>query len=153
VAREKPDLVLLMLGLGELYDRNVDGAVLRFGTPEYRDWLYQEMDRRRELVMAHARHFAVATVLCMRISADAANRTTQIANDPKRLTWLNDSIRSYTNAHPEVALIDLHSTICADGYTERLGEATLRDDGLHLNEQGAALVWQQIGGRVIEAAE
>jgi peptidoglycan/LPS O-acetylase OafA/YrhL/lysophospholipase L1-like esterase len=153
VAREKPDLVVLMLGLGELYDRRVDGAVLRFGTSEYRDWLYREMDRRRQLVSPNTRHFAVATVLCMGISADAANQTTRIANDPDRLRWLNDSIRTYASQRPEVALIDLNGTVCAQGYTNTLDGVTLRDDGIHLNEQGAALVWQRIGPAVIAAAE
>ena len=153
VARAKPDLVLLMLGLGELYDRRVDGSVLRFGTAEYRDWLFQEMDRRRELVSPNARHFAVATVLCMGISADAANQTTRIANDPDRLRWLNDTIRSYASERPGVDVIDLFGTVCADGYTNEVGGITLRDDGIHLTGQGAALVWQRIGPAVIAAAK
>ncbi len=153
VARENPDLVVLMLGLGELYDRRVDGTVLRFGTPEYRQWLYAEMDRRRELVSPNARHFAVATVLCMGISADASNQTTRIANDPDRLRWLNESIRSYASERPDVDVIDLFGTVCADGYTNEVDGVTLRDDGIHLNEQGAALVWKRIGPAVIAAAE
>jgi hypothetical protein len=142
-----------MLGLGELYDRRVEGKVLGFGTQEYREWLYREIDRRRELVAGHARRFAITTALCLKISADAANPTTSIANDPERLTWLNDTIRSYGRAHPEVSVLDLHATVCADGFTDQVDGVTLRDDGLHLNEQGAALVWQRIGPQMVEAAE
>jgi len=54
VAATQPDLVVLMLGLGELYDRRVAGGPVPFGTPEYRDWLYDEIDRRRDLVRAHS---------------------------------------------------------------------------------------------------
>ena len=153
VAREKPDLVVVMLGLGELYDRRVEGRVLRFGTPAYREWLYQELDRRRGLVAGHARKFALTTALCMRISADAANPTTAIANDPDRLRWLNETIRSYAGAHPEVTVLDLYGTVCADGYTDAADGVRLRDDGLHLNEGGAALVWQRIGPQMVRAAE
>jgi peptidoglycan/LPS O-acetylase OafA/YrhL len=152
VARDKPDIVIVMLGLGELYDRRVDGTVLQFGTPEYQQWLHRELDVRRDLVSPHTRHFSVATVLCMQISADAANQTTRIANDPDRLRWLNDSIRSYADQRPGVALIDLFGTVCADGYTNDIDGVTLRDDGIHLNEQGAGVLWQRIGPAVIAAA-
>ena len=152
VAREKPDLVVLMLGLGELYDRNVDGSVVRFGTAEYRDWLYREIDHRRTLVAGHADRFVLTTVQCISISADAADRNAQLANDPDRLAWLNEAITSYTEVHPDVALIDLHGTICSDGYVEQIDGVQLRDDGLHLNAEGAALVWRQIGPQLIEAA-
>ena len=153
VAREEPDVVVLMLGLGELYDRRVDGRVVRFGTREYRDWLYREVDRRRELVKGHARRFALTTVLCMRISADAANTTTAVANDPDRLGWLNDTIRAYGTAHPDVSVLDLYSTVCANGFTEEENGVKLRDDGLHLSERGAALVWDRLGPAVIRAGE
>jgi hypothetical protein len=145
--------VVLMLGLGELYDRRVEGEVLTFGTEEYREWLYGEIDRRREIVAGHTHRFALTTALCMRISADAADPTTSVANDLDRLTWLNDSIRSYGLAHPEVAVLDLYGTVCADGYTDRVDGVTLRDDGLHLNTAGAALVWQRIGPQMVEAAQ
>lgn len=152
VAREKPDIVIVMLGLGELYDRRVDGKVLLFGTPEYQEWLHRELDLRRDLVSPHARHFSVATVLCMRISADAADQTTTIANDPDRLRWLNDAIRAYASERPEVPVIDLFGTVCGDGFTNEIDGVTLRDDGIHLNDQGAAVVWQRIGPAVTDAA-
>ncbi len=152
VARDRPDLVVLMLGLGELYDRRVAGKVVEFGTEEYRDWLYDEIDRRRDLVAGHAGGFALTTALCMKISADATNPTTSVANDPERLGWLNEAIRSYGEAHPEVSVIDLFGSVCTNGYTEQVDGITLRDDGLHLNEQGAALVWQRIAPAMIAAA-
>ena len=153
VAVSRPDVVVLMLGLGELYDRRVGDEVVEFGTPRYRDWLLAEIDRRRELVRGHAGRFAVATVLCMRISADASDKTAQLANDPSRLAWLNATIRSYNATHPGVPLIDLYSTVCADGYTEEVDGVTLRDDGIHLNAAGAAIVWQRVGPQLIAAAD
>ncbi|GAA4388551.1 acyltransferase family protein [Ornithinibacter aureus] len=152
VAREQPDVVVVMLGLGELYDRRVDGEVLTFGTPEYRAWLNRELDRRRELVAPHARHFSVATVVCMQISADAANQTTRIANDSQRLSWLNDVIRAYAAERPGVGVVDLFSTVCADGFTNEIDGVTLRDDGLHLNAPGADLVWRRVGPSIVDAA-
>jgi hypothetical protein len=50
-------------------------------------------------------------------------------------------------------VIDLNGTVCADSYTNEVDGITLRDDGIHLNEQGAALVWQRIGPAVIAAAK
>jgi lysophospholipase L1-like esterase len=88
----------------------------------------------------------------MKISADATNPTTSVANDPERLGWLNEAIRSYGEAHPEVSVIDLFGSVCTNGYTEQVDGITLRDDGLHLNEQGAALVWQRIAPAMIAAA-
>ena len=154
VAREKPDLVVLMLGLGELYDRRVDGRVLRFGTPEYREWLYREMDRRRELVAPSARHFAVATVLCMGISADAANQTTRIANDPERLRWLND-------VHPLVrqrAARGRRDRPARHGVCRRLHErrstgSPCATTASTSTSRAPPSCWERIGPAVIVAAE
>ena len=126
---------------------------MRFGTPEYRDWLYREIDRRRELVADHTPRFALTTVLCMKVSVDAADSTTAVANDPGRLAWLNTTIRGYGTSHPDVAVLDLYGTVCANGYTEDEGGVQLRDDGLHLTEDGAALVWGRIGPAMKRAAQ
>lgn len=144
VAVEQPDVVVLMLGQGELFDREVRGSVLTFATTAYRQWLFEEIDQRRELVGTNSRHFALATVLCMRISPDAASRTAGIVNDPERLAWLNATIREYADAHPDVAVVDLHATICSAGYADKDGAVTLRTDGLHLSEDGALVVWRRI---------
>jgi hypothetical protein len=152
VARLQPDLVVLMLGLGELYDRQVGAGVVRFGTAEHRDWLYDEIDRRRSLVGPHAGAFALTTVLCLRVKLGATGRDGQIANDASRLEWLNQTIRDYAVLHPDVRVVDLNGIACRDGYAETLDGVQLRDDGLHLNEQGAALVWQQLGPMLIDAA-
>ena len=153
VASSRPDLVVLMLGLGELYDRRVDDGVLRFGTEEYRAWLHDEIDRRRELVPEDSGRFALTTVPCMRVSSGAADRHGQIANDPDRLAWLNDAIRSYGAEHPSVPIIDLHGTVCADGYVESVDGVVLRDDGLHFTEAGSALVWEKLGPLLVAAAD
>ena len=153
VASARPDLVVLMLGLGELYDRQVGQDVVRFGTPEYRQWLFSEIDRRRDLVKDHAGRFALTTVPCMRIKLGAAGRDGQIANDPDRLAWLNDTIRAYGSEHPEVPVVDLYGTVCSQGFTETLDGVVLRDDGLHLTEQGAGLVWDTLGPMLVAAAD
>jgi peptidoglycan/LPS O-acetylase OafA/YrhL len=153
VAGLKPDLVVLMLGLGELYDRRLGDDVVSFGTESYREWLFDEIDWRREIVSTHAKGFALTTVLCMQVRLGAMGREGRIANDPDRLAWLNDTIRAYGIAHPEVPVIDLHGTVCANGYEERIDGVVLRDDGLHLNEQGASLVWEKLGPRLVAAAD
>lgn len=152
IARERPDLVVIMLGLGELYDRQVDDEVVRFGTPAYREWLYREIHHRRSLIEPLAGRVALTTALCMGISADAADRSAQIANDPQRLAWLNETITEYGRVHPEVAIIDLHATVCADGYRELIDGKDIRDDGLHLNQAGAEIVWERIGPALVDAA-
>lgn len=150
VTTQNPDIVLLMLGQGELFDRKVGESVLTFGTPAYRDWLDSEIDRRRELVAGNARHFAIATVLCMGIDPDAAGRTADIVNDADRLAWLNDAVADYARTHTGVELVDLHDTICRNGYVATIDGVTLRDDGLHLNEAGAQMVWARIAPRLFE---
>ena len=151
IEREKPDLVVLMLGIGELYDRLVDGQVVRYGTADYRDWLYSEIDRRREVAESNDSRLVLTTVLCMRISADAADVSGQSANDPDRLEWLNDTIRDYGSTH-DVGVVDLHGMVCSDGYQERVDGVDLRDDGLHLNQGGASLVWGQLGPALVREA-
>ena len=141
----------MMLGIGELYDRLVDEEVVRFGTPDYRRWLFDEIDRRRAVATTAGSRFALTNVLCMRVSADAADVNGQLANDPDRLDWLNDTIRDY-GADNDVDVVDLHGTVCANGYNERVDGVELRDDGLHLNQGGADLVWGQLGPLLVRAS-
>lgn len=145
VATVRPDLLVLMPGLGELFDRRVGDTVVRHGTEAYRDWLYGEIDRRRDLVRSHSGTFALTTVLCMKIRLGAAGGDAQVANDRARLAWLNETIRAYGALHSDVPIIDLHDTVCAAGYADTVAGVELRDDGLHLNERGAHLVWDRLG--------
>jgi peptidoglycan/LPS O-acetylase OafA/YrhL len=151
VAAARPDLVVLMLGLGELYDRQLERGVVEFGTPEHREWLHEEIDRRREVVRPYTDRFALTTVLCMSIRSEAADPHASLGSDPERLTWLNGVIEEYGEEHPRVPVLDLHGTVCADGYQEEVDGVELRDDGLHLNERGAALVWEQLGPELLAA--
>lgn len=150
---EQPDLVLLMLGVGELYDRFVAGDVITFGTDAYRAWLFDEIDRRRDIAGPSSGGFALATVMCMKVKAGAERRIAELANDPARLGWLNATIRSYGAEHPDVPIVDLHASVCSDGYADMVDGVDLRSDGLHLTDTGAALVWDKVGPAVRRLAE
>jgi len=56
----------------------------------------------------------------MQIRHGPTGRDGQIASDPARWAWLNDTIRGYGQRHPDVSVIDLHGAVCSNGYVEQV---------------------------------
>jgi len=140
----------VFLGIGEQFDKLVNGKVLRLGTPAYARWLDRELDLRVALLRAQNVPVALVNVPCHDVEFADSNASSQVTNDAHRLDELNALVTDYVAAHRgEVAQIDLHGYLCPHGYTNSApGVSRLRSDGLHFTAAGAAYVWRYLMPRV-----
>ena len=155
VAAYQPDVAVLMLGIGEQFDREVAGETVRFGTPAYREFLEHELDVRvQQMGGAGSRPVVLVTVPCHRVLDTGLGGNAAVVNDAGRTRWLNAVQRDYVARHADaVHLLDLDGYLCADGYRNSFrGVGPLRSDGLHFTPQGVRLVWRWLGPRLIEVA-
>jgi len=155
VAAYQPDVAVLMLGIGEQFDRDLPGGTVRFGTPAYRGFLEQELDTRvLQLGGAGSRPVVLVTVPCHQVPDTGLSGNAAVINDASRIRWLNDVQRDYADRHASaVRLLDLDGYLCADGYSNSFGGVDpLRSDGLHFTPQGVRLVWRWLGPRLVDVA-
>jgi peptidoglycan/LPS O-acetylase OafA/YrhL len=154
VAAYRPDVAVLMLGVGEQFDRRVDGHTLRFGTPPYRRFLEGELDRRVALLGGGVRPVVLVTVPCHQARETGVSQNPVIINDEHRVQWLNAVQRRYVRSHTDqVRLVDLHGFLCPDGYTDAVGGVDpLHTDGVHFTRAGVQLIWRWLGPQLVDIA-
>jgi hypothetical protein len=77
-----------------------------------------------------------------------------VINDERRIDTLNGVVRDVAAGYPDgsVTVVDLNRRLCADGYTNTFHGVTLRTDGLHFTDQGAAVVWKILMPAIRRAA-
>jgi hypothetical protein len=143
-AAAHPQVGAVFLGDGELFDQQVAGHVVRFGTSAFaahvENWLTRSINSLRA---AGASRVALVNVPC---HSAIAGPIGDIINDSSRIAWLNNVVKSYVARHqPTTALIDLHGYLCASGYTNTLDGVQLRTDGVHFSKSGARVVWAWLG--------
>ncbi len=151
LAADHPDVAVLMLGIGEQFDREVAGAAVRFGTADYEAFLDREIDRRVAVLGAGHRPVVLVTVPCHHVLESAGNDIPAVINDDQRVRWMNDVQRRYVAAHADrVRLVDLYGFLCADGYTDQVhGVEQLRTDGMHFTPDGVQLVWEWLSPQLV----
>jgi hypothetical protein len=145
-----PDVAVLMLGIGEQFDRQVDGSTVRFGTPAYHDFLFRELDRRVAVLNEAAHPVVLLSIPCHDAADSGVSDIPKIINDEHRVNWVNGVQREYAAAHAStVTLLDLHGYLCGSGYTNELDGVQLRTDGLHFTVPGAALIWRWLAPQLV----
>ncbi len=151
LAVDRPDVAVLMLGIGEQFDREVAGAAVPFGSAAYEAFLDREIDRRVTVLGAGRRPVVLVTVPCHRVLESAANEIPLVINDDRRVQWLNDVQRRYAARHAgQVTLIDLFGFLCGGGYTDQIyGVDPLRTDGLHFTPEGVQMIWRWLAPQLV----
>ncbi len=144
VAAVRPDVAMLFAGIGEQFDHLVNGKVVTFGTPAYEQHLVSVLDSDTRRLGAGTRPVALVTVGCHQVPDSGLSPDPAIINDETRVRWLNGVLGRYAARH-RIALLDLYDFLCADGYSATRDGVTLRSDGLHFSEAGAAVVWKWLG--------
>jgi peptidoglycan/LPS O-acetylase OafA/YrhL len=143
---------VVFLGVGEQYDRYLNGQTVPFGSAADQALIDTQLDRMVAVFRKAGAAVVLPTVPCHQIPDAGLSPDPSIINDESRIDWVNGVLRQYVAAHPAVQLYDLHGLLCAHGYTKTLDGVQLRTDGLHFTPDGARLVWQALGPALLAAA-
>jgi peptidoglycan/LPS O-acetylase OafA/YrhL len=134
-----PEVVAVLSGVWETYDKVVDGRTLAFGSPEYDAWFATQLDGLVAQVSAGGARVALLTAPCnQRPEALSGDKLPE--DQPARIDHLNDLYRAAAARHPDAAaVVDLHEHVCPRGaYAADLDGVALRaDDGVHFTPAGA----------------
>lgn len=153
VARQRPDVAVLMPGNSFLFDRIEDGQWLGTGTPAHTRFLTRWLARSVAALEVGADSVVVTTIPCYDKPENGLDGSPAVVNDPSRLAAANAAVRAFVDDHPAVSLIDLGARICPGGrYQERVDGVRLRKDGVHWTSAGAAYVWRFLTPRLERTA-
>src|SRR6266545_4552306 len=147
-AQFRADVGLLVVGGWEVLDRQVDGRVLRAGTPEYERYLDGELQLAYDTLAPSSRRVAFLNVPCFHQPETGLDRAlAETRNDPARGAWMNGVLARFVAAHADKAvLLDIKRFLCPNGgYVDRLQGVKVRYDGVHFSKDGAKLAWQWLG--------
>ena len=142
-AAAKPDLVVLSTGYWELFDKEVDGHVLRLGTPEYSAALLARLERVRTATTEGRVPLLLLNVPCMGQESFVVDGLSleKVINDPGRQQQVNDVLTAFASRHPDVSVLDDRTLLCPRGtYQRELDGVEVRPDGVHVGGPGGRLV-------------
>jgi peptidoglycan/LPS O-acetylase OafA/YrhL len=150
----KPQLSLLLIGGWEVFDREVDGRILRVGTPAMEVELRRALDKAKRVLTADGAPLVILTTPCFSPTTRELGAFGEAARaDPARVEWLNQVWRRYVDDHPDVTLLDLDAHACPGGkYAPTIDGASMRTDGVHFTLAGARLLWKWLGPEVLRIA-
>jgi peptidoglycan/LPS O-acetylase OafA/YrhL/lysophospholipase L1-like esterase len=156
VSGEQAQVVVAFWGAWDMFDRRVNGQVMRWGTPELDQYLTGELD--------HALGVLASTgVRVMLLTApyyeppDIASRVDRYQSlfEKPRVDHWNELLRSVAQAHQDsVSVIDLHAFLDPNGdaINSIAGVDDLRSDGIHFTAQGADVVARWLSPRIVRIA-
>lgn len=155
VKETKPRLSIIVSGSAELFDRRVDGKVLRVGTAAWRAALLKAYGQAAAVAGQDGRYpVTIANIPCydrkgasglgalpgVDPNEDAAAAATQ--NEVWRQDAVNGVLAEVARTHPRTSVLDMRSYLCPTGkYQPQVDGVTMRPDGVHFAKSGAAQWW------------
>jgi peptidoglycan/LPS O-acetylase OafA/YrhL len=137
VAKDDPDVSVILLDRWELMDRKLNGAYQHVGEPEYDTYLTGELN----LAISIAKSGGAQVVLLTAPYTHRAERPDGGLYDedqPDRVDAWNRLLYAEAARDPHnVTVIDLNQRVCPDHkFTWAIGSMQIRSDGLHFTPEG-----------------
>jgi len=149
---EPHDVVLLPTGY-ETWDHEIDGEILRVGTPAYAEYIERRIEAVRRVARAGGARLSVTTVPCSAAPTSGDSRLEELRADPARVQWVNAVLREYVASRRDVRLIDVGPLLCPNGNPRGSASAIeYRPDGANLSPAGVDALWKLISRRTSAAA-
>jgi peptidoglycan/LPS O-acetylase OafA/YrhL len=143
----RPDVVLMLIGAWDAYDRRIDGTWIGFGTPEWDAMLVGDLQAGVDALSSTGAKVVLSTVPHYE-NRSVVNRPAEFksAFDPWRVDHLNELIRGVVAANPgRTALVDLQAYIAG-------GQQGLLEDGVHFGVDSRKVIATWLAPRLREIA-
>ncbi len=106
----KPDVIVVVPGVGDLGDRRIDGRWRHLGDPVYDTWIRERLSDLADSLEAHSAAVVWTTALPVRLAPTAGaggDWSDVAANDPVRTDRLNEIIHDVVRDRHRTTLVDL----------------------------------------------
>ena len=136
IARDNPDVALILVGRWETMDRVLDGRWTHVGDPEFDAHLRSELDLAIRVAGARGAQVLLATEPYNR-RGEQLDGSLYPEDEPERVAAWNQLLRSVASRHPNVKVIEFGERVSPGGrFTWTAGGYQVRSDGLHLTPSG-----------------
>jgi peptidoglycan/LPS O-acetylase OafA/YrhL len=156
IQSRQAQVVVAFWGAWDMFDRRVDGRVLRWGTPEADQFLTSELDHAVTVLASTGVRVVLLTAPYYQPPdlASRADRYQSLFERPRVDHW-NDLLRSVAQAHQDaVTIVDLHGYLDPNGefLNSIAGVDDIRYDGIHFTPQGADVVARWLSPKILRIA-
>ncbi|MET0469113.1 MAG: acyltransferase family protein [Aeromicrobium sp.] len=155
------DTALLMLPtFAAIPHEDPDGNPIWLDSPRFRREVIEALDRLRDAAVEARVGLQVATLPCRdpRQMATIPGISTYVADHPEVIdataepTTVNGWVRTWAKSRA-VPLVDVYAALgCGDGPVREVNDITLFSDGLHFDDEAAAMVWTWLAPLVRDQA-
>ena len=150
----QPDVVMLMVGLWHIRDREVDGLLLEFGTAEADAYLLSELQVAIDLLSSQGAAVAILTAPYFTFP----NWTLygeEYQSTAEDIDRLNELYREAARRNPSrVTIIELNRFLSPEGeYPGTRNGTAILADGVHFGQEGSAFVGSWLAPQIIALAQ
>lgn len=150
---QKPDVVVLVAGAWEVYDRRIGTTTYRVYQDHYAQLIHERLDDIRAFFSKRADvPLVIEDVPCMRPTNADVGASDNPRADDRRTAWVNSVFASYASRHPGgVAVLHVSDFTCPDGEFKRSVDGNvIRYDGVHYDPKVTSRLWATLLPRLLK---
>jgi hypothetical protein len=152
VQRDRPDVVLLIVGRWETMDRVYNGSWTHVGAAAFDAHLTAELDQAVTVLTSTGAHLVLANEPYNR-RGEQADGSLYPEDQPARVDAWNRLVSAELARRPGVRPLDLNKKLCPDGrFTWTVDGIQVRSDGVHFTPQGVRWLTPWLWGALRAAA-
>lgn len=150
---QKPDVIVLVAGAWEVYDRRIGTDTFRVFQDHYADLISNRLEGVRKFFAERTDvPLVVQDVPCMRPTNADLGSGNNPRSDDRRTAWVNGVLARFAEAHPAaVSILHIADFSCPGGSFKRtLDGQVIRPDGVHYNPKVTSALWDWLLPRLLE---
>jgi hypothetical protein len=143
-----PEVVVLLVGFWDVFDRRIGGTILEFGSPEADAYTKRELNAALDALTSRGANVVLLTTPYFAPAPDGASLT---ARDKERVDHMNELFREVASESAGMVEVrDLNRLLTPGGYRHSIDGVDMRGDGIHLTDAGKEYVADWLAPLVVE---
>ena len=142
------EVTLVVIGAWEVFDLQIDGETLEFGTPAHDAVLSEGLERATDALIAAGSEVALLEVPCFRPVDGGGLKALPERGEVWRTEHLNELLRARAATDPDnIHLVAPPEEFCTDDSIA--DNLNYRWDGVHYGPIGGQFVWERIADQIL----
>jgi peptidoglycan/LPS O-acetylase OafA/YrhL len=154
VGFSKPQVVIVLTGTWDAFDRRINGRFIPYGSPEADQMLLQDMHDSLNVLSARGAQVVYLTAPYI-VKENDPNPPSQYrsAFDRPRVDHFNQLLQQAVGSDPRAEIVDLNKFLAPGGQMAHLRDGKpFQDDGVHFGPEGALATADWLGPSIDSAA-
>jgi hypothetical protein len=154
VGFSKPQVVIVLTGTWDAFDRRINGRFIPYGSPEADQLLVQDMHDSLNVLAAQGAEVIYLTAPYI-VKENDPNPPSQYrsAFDRPRVDHFNQLLQQAVGSDPRAEIVDLNKFLAPGGQMAHLRDGKpFQDDGVHFGPEGSLATADWLGPSIASAA-